>query len=56
MKLFSDNRFFKIKNISSFIFNFTTVCATHHTQFGNKIENPVANNATDTSKYLLFFW
>jgi hypothetical protein len=25
-------------------------CATHHPQFGNKIENPVADNATDTSK------
>ncbi|SEA45739.1 Calcineurin-like phosphoesterase [Flavobacterium gillisiae] len=52
MKLFSDNRFYKNKiyhSLALFLILLQS-CATHHPQFGNKIENPVADNATDTSK------
>jgi hypothetical protein len=53
MELFLDNSF---KNRNKIFFGFILVflmlqsCATHHTQFGKNIKNPVSANATDSSK------
>lgn len=53
MELFLDNSF---KNRNKIFFGFILVflmlqsCATHHTQFGKNIKNPISPNATDSSK------
>lgn len=53
MELFSDNQFMNKNKINlSFILVFLLLqsCATHHTQFGKNIQNPVSSNPADSSE------
>ncbi|MCD0475353.1 metallophosphoesterase [Flavobacterium sp. EDS] len=53
MKLFSDNHFTNKINtylIGILSFFLTQSCATHHAQFGKDVENPISQNALDTTK------